>query len=443
MTPTTLPTQRRARPAATTGGCGCPDGGPGGPGDGPLGASLSRRSLLRALGVGALTLTATEVVHTQVALAAPGYTGDVLVVLSLRGGFDGLSAVVPGGDPDYLRLRPTIGVPQQALLGLDTTFGLHPAMAPLLPLWRSGALGAVHGVGQAGASRSHFAAMEEMERAAPGTSLRTGWLDRTVGLRGAGGTFSAVQVGGTGAGAATLLGGPSPELTMRSADGFALTGPWDETERRRWHTALAELHREGPPTVASAGTTALAAIGAMGALPAPGTGYPAGELGTSLRDLARLIKSGVGVQVAAVDHGDWDMHAGLGRHDQGWMAGKLAELASAMAAFHADLGPLMGGVTVLTLSEFGRRAAENGSGGLDHGHGNVVLVMGGGVVGGRVHGRWSGLSASALDDGALAGTTDYRSVVGEVLQKRCGAGSLAEVFPGFTGGASLGIVRGR
>lgn len=428
--------------SASVADCTCPDGGPLGPAGS---AALSRRSLLKALGGGALTLTASATVHTQVALAAPGYAGDVLVVLSLRGGFDGLSAVVPAGDPEYARLRPTIGVPQQALLPLDTTFGLHPAMAPLLPLWRSGVLGAVHGVGQEVASRSHFAAMEEMERAAPGTSLRTGWLDRTTGQRGgaAAGALAAVQVGGGGGGAATLLAGPNPELTMRSADGFALAGPWDETERRRWHTALAELHREGPATVASAGTTALAAIGTMASLPAGGGGYPEGELGTSLRDLARLVRGGVGVQVAAVDVGDWDMHADLGRHDGGWMARKLAELARAMAAFSADLGPLMGGVTVVTLSEFGRRAAENGSGGLDHGHGNLMLVMGGGVVGGRVHGRWPGLSSGALVDGALAGTTDYRAVIGEVLQKRCGAGSLTEVFPGFSGSTGLGVVRGR
>ncbi len=404
---------------------------------------MSRRSLLKALGGAAITLTATEAVHTRVAMAAPGYTGDVLVVLSLRGGFDGLSAVVPGGDPDYYRLRPTIAVPQSALLPLDATFGLHPAMAPLLPLWRSGALGAVHGVGQSNASRSHFAAMEQMERAAPGTSLRTGWLDRTSGLRGGGDAFSTVQVGGGGA--ATHLLGPNPELAMRSIDGFSLTGPWDDAERRRWHTALSALHREGPPTVATAGTTALAAMGAMGALPAANTtaGYPKGELGTSMSDLARLIRGGAGVQVAAIDHGDWDMHADLGRAGQGWMAGKLTEVAAAMAAFSADLGPLMSGVTLLTLSEFGRRAAENGSGGTDHGHGNLMLVMGGGVVGGRVHGRWGGLSSTALDDGALAGTTDYRTVIGEVLQKRCGAGSLGEVFPGFSPGAALGVVRGR
>ena len=428
-----VPVPRLPRPRAAVADCTCPDG---------AAAGVSRRTLLKALGGAALTLTATDAVSTQVAFAAPGYSGDVLVVLSLRGGFDGLSAVVPAGDPEYYRLRPTIGVPRSLLLPLDATFGLHPAMRPLLPLWQAGTLAAVHGVGQASATRSHFAAMEEMERAAPGTSARTGWLDRTMGVRGGSTTFSAVALGG--ASAPTSLIGPSPELALPRLGGMALNGPWDDRERSRWNTALAELHREGPPTVAAAGTAALAASGTIAALgeATPGAAYPAGDLGTSLRDLAHLIKTGVGVQVAAVDYGDWDMHADLGREGGGWMATKLAELSSAMAAFAADLGPRMATTTVVTLSEFGRRAAENGSGGLDHGHGNLVLVMGGGVVGGRVHGAWPGLSGGALDDGALAGTTDYRAVIGEVLQKRCGAGSLAEVFPGFSG-TGLGVVRGR
>ncbi len=425
-----------ARGAARAQDCGCPDGAPT--------TGLSRRTLLKGLGLGAMTLVATEAVHTQVAFAAPGYTGDVLVVLSLRGGMDGLSAVVPGGDDDYYRLRPSIAVPRSSLLPLDGMFGLHPAMAPLLPLWRAGRLSAVHGVGQPSATRSHFAAMEEMEKAAPGTSLRTGWLDRTLGTRAAAGTFQAVSM--TGSQTPTMLAGPSPELTLQQLDGFALAGPWDDVERARWTRAYTALHAEGPATVAEAGRTALAAAstitGPVAATQA-GTGYPEGDLGDSLRDVARMVKAGVGVQVAAVDHGDWDMHSGLGAAGGGWMKDKLTELATALAAFDADLGPRMSGVTVLTISEFGRRAAENGSGGLDHGHGNLMLALGGGVVGGQVHGRWPGLGSGSLDDGAVAGVTDYRDVIGEVLQKRCGAGSLSDVFPGFSSGGALGLVRAR
>lgn len=426
-----------ATSATSVEGCGCPDG--------PGAGSFSRRSLLKALGVGAMTLVATEHVHTQVAFAAPGYAGDVLVVLSLRGGMDGLSAVVPGGDPDYYRLRPTIGVPQSSLLGLDGTFGLHPAMAPLLPLWKAGRLGAVHGVGLPGASRSHFAAMEDMEKAAPGTSLRTGWLDRTLGTRAAAGTFQAVSM--TGSQTPQALAGPAPELTLKKLEGFALSGPGDSAvERARWTRAYTALHAEGPPTVAETGRAALAAAATiastLGSTPA-GSGYPDTDLGRSLRDVARMVKAGVGVQVAAVDSGDWDMHSGLGAAGGGWMKDKLTELSTALAAFDADLGALMSGVTVLTISEFGRRADENGSGGLDHGHGNLMLALGGGVVGGRVHGRYPGLGAQALDNGAVASVTDYRDVIGEVLQKRCGAGALSEVFPGFSPAGALGLVRAR
>ncbi len=419
--------------------CGCPDGLRD-----ASGLPLSRRSVLRGMGVlgaGAITLTATEAVNTQVAMAAPGYSGDTLVVLSLRGGFDGLSAIVPAGDPDFYRLRPTLGVPKNVLLPLDATFGMHPAMAPLKELWDTGALGAVHGVGSSNPSRSHFAAMEDMERAAPGTSLRTGWLDRTLGLSATGGTFAGVQVGSAGGLSQHLLGSRGA-LAMKTVKDFKISGPWSPEENARWSTALASLHAEGPPTVAASGRSALQAIDAMGSLPAAGAGYPKGQLGEALSDLARLLKGDVGVQAAAVDYGDWDMHAGLGGHDKGWMRDKLTELSTALAAFHADLGARMATTTVVTLSEFGRRVLENGSGGLDHGHGNLVLMMGGGVVGGKVHGRWPGLGARSLDDGALAGTSDYRSIIGEVLTKRCGAGSLSEVFPGFRGDA-LGVVRGR
>lgn len=400
---------------------------------------------MKALGGAVITLAATETLHAQVAMAAPGYVGDVLVVLSLRGGFDGLSAVVPGGDPQYYAMRPTIGVPRSRLLALDSTFGLHPALAPLLPLWRSRQLAAVTGVGAPDPTRSHFSAMAEMERAAPGSSLRTGWLDRTLGERAVSDddVFAAVQVGSSNA--PPSLAGPAPELATSSFASFSLLGPRNGAERQRWSACLEELHASGPPTVAAPGRRAVAAAAQLGAVePASTTaGYPASELGRSLADIARLVRSGVGVQAATVDCGDWDMHEDLGRAGDGWMAAKLADLAASLAAFARDLGPLMASTTLVTLSEFGRRAAENGSAGLDHGHGNTMFILGGGVDGGKVHGRWGGLGSAGLVDGALAGTTDYRSVVGEVLVRRCGAGSLARIFPGLASTAPLGVVRPR
>ena len=396
---------------------------------------VSRRGFLKGLGV-AGAAAAAPLVSLRTAYAE-GYTGDVLVVVSLRGGMDGLSLVAPVGDPDYARLRPTIGVP--AATGLPTghrTFALHPGLAALKPLWDAGLVGAVHAVGSPDGSRSHFQATEELERSAPGTSLRTGWLDRVLGTRATGTLFQSVQLGSGSP--KQLLAGPSRDLATRSLKDFTLSqsdwvGP-------RMATAVAALHQGvESPAVDSARTTLAAlaatktAVTAAGP-PANGAVYPKGELGAALADVARLVRVGAGLQTACVDLGDWDMHSGLGKAGTGWMLEKATELGGALAAFAQDLGTLLGKVCLVTCSEFGRRAAENGSGGVDHGFGNAVLLMGGGIVGGTVHGRWPGLTASALDHGDLAGTTDYRSVLAELLVKRTGlsTSALPTVFPGFT-----------
>lgn len=422
----------------------------------PTCAGPSRRGVLRAAGaaaaLGAVTTVAGEAVSMQYAFAEPGPRAsviaqrDVLVVLSLRGGFDGLSAVVPAGDPDYYRLRPGIGVPASRLLPLDTRFGLHPAMAPLLPLWRNGSLAAVVDVGQAEPSRSHFTAMAEMERAAPGTSVRSGWIDRMAGaITGPRATpFQVSQVGRRG-----LLGslvGPGQEMVLGAVDDFVLDAAWDATERARWADALTRLHAGAPDPVAVPARTALGAVATTARLkdaghtPAGGAVYPVGDLGPALRDVARLIKADVGLRAAAVDYGDWDLHENMGAVDGGGMSTRLAELAQGLAAFATDLGPAMRRVCLVTLSEFGRRVDENGSGGTDHGHGNTVLLLGGGVVGGRVHGTWPGLSDAALVDGDLPGRLDYRDLLGEVLRTRCGVRDLSGVFPGLSA-RSLGATR--
>lgn len=424
--------------------CGCPSVAPT--------TGLSRRNFLRAAAAtgvaGAVGALSGPLLSTKLAYAAAGtpYTGDVLVMLSFRGGFDGLSAIVPAGDPAYYAARPDIAVPANLLLARDEMFGLHPAMAPLLPFWQAGTLGAVHAVGHVNPSRSHFAALEEMERAAPGTSLRSGWLDRMLGMRDSGTSFRAAQVGSTLA--ASSLGGPAPELAMSSIDGFQLVG--DSAFNQRRATALQTTYGSATPTQAAPAATALGALStaaqltAAGYQPANGAAYPATKLATALRDVARLVKSGVGLQVACIDFGDWDFHENLGGPAAGGLLNDhLGDVAGALAAFATDMGTGMSGVTVVTLSEFGRRVAQNGSGGVDHGHGNAVLLLGGGVVGGRVHGPWPGLAPAQLDQGDLRGMTDYRTVLGEVLQKRCGEASLATVFPGFAMPAPLGIVRSR
>jgi uncharacterized protein (DUF1501 family) len=418
--------------------CGCPDDSARG---------FTRRAFLRrsAVVAGAVGLMGGRDLATRLAFAAAPYTGDVLVVVSFRGGMDGLSAVVPRADADFVAARPNIRVPDSALLALgtvangnDNRFGLHPAMAPLMPMWQAGTFGIVHAVGQVNPTRSHFEAMEEMEKAAPGSSLRTGWIDRMLGDRGAGTAFQGCAIGNGGV--STQFQGPAPELGLYRLDDFDLSGAGDDLSP--WDTALRALNVGGPLTVQGPVATTLGALAttralaAAGYTPANGAVYDSNsELAMSLRDVARLVKADVGLQVAAVDYGDWDMHEGLatGTLDpsQGWMHDKLTELSGALAAFFTDLGPtLTGKVSLVTLSEFGRRLEENGSHGLDHGHGNAVFLLGGGIVGGKVHGTWPTVAPDKLDDGDLAATTDYRNLIGELLVKRCGS-SATSVFPGL------------
>ena len=399
--------------------------------------ALNRRRLLGRAAVvgaaGALTGLAAEGLTTQLAYAEPGYTGDTMVVLSLRGGFDGLSAIAPIGDSDYYRARPTLALPKSQVIAGDGTFGLHPALAPLLSMWTGGTLAAVHAVGQSDRTRSHFAAMESMENAVPGSSARTGWLDRMLGGTGATGPLAGVSLGN--AMPARLFSGPTPELAMTEIDKFQLAG---DSAQRPMAAALRSMYADapdllaGPARAADAALTATAPLRSGTYVPANGADYPATPLGGALRDVARLIKAKSGLAAAAVDQGDWDMHDSLGAAVKGQrMNDNLTALATALAAFVTDLGPTgMAKVTVVTISEFGRRVAENASRGVDHGYGNAMLLLGGGIRGGKVYTKWPTLAPAALADGDLAATTDYRSVLGEILQKRCGFGDLSGVFPG-------------
>jgi uncharacterized protein (DUF1501 family) len=382
---------------------------------------------------------------------SPTYSGDVLVVLSMRGGFDGMSAIVPLGDPGYRIARPTIGVPESLALPTgDRFWGLHPDLALLKPWWDAGTFGAVHAVGAPDPTRSHFAATEAMERAAPGSSLRTGWIDRTLGLRGWSTVFQGVALGDSLV--PESMAGPNAELAFDAIDRFTLSGVYGSTpeevaaDGERWATALTTLHR-GMPSLTGAASSALGAIAtarslkAAGYTPFNGAAYPhtveggpyaKSQLSSALSDVARLIRADVGLQLVCLDYDDWDMHANLGTVDHGRFHDRLSEWSASIAAFLTDLGPTgMTGVTMVTLSEFGRRVQENGDLGADHGHGNAMLLFGSGVVGGTVHGTWPGLAADKLDDGDLAGTTDYRDVLAEALTRRCQqpAADLASVFP--------------
>ena len=417
-----------AASAATTDACGCPEYD-------RVRILLSRRALLgTALAGGAVALgpglggtgpRAYAVTgRPATRLATP--TGSVLVLLSLRGAADGLSLVVPHGDPAYYAARPRIGVPQAALLAPDAMFGLHPALAPLLPMWDAGRLAAVHATGMATPNRSHFAAMEAIEDAAPGSTARNGWLNRLLGdLPGT----SPLQGTAMGNQIPTSLFGTNPAFVVDRVNDATVAG--SEADGRR----LASLRYawKGKGRMGEAVRDAIVGAETFGAardLPpgAPATAYPGTELGTALSDVSRIVRSGVGAEVITVDQGDWDMHTDLGTVEWGEMKRNAGDLAASIAAFFADLGPAAERVTLVTLSEFGRRVKENDGYGTDHGHGNVMFVAGAGVNGGRYYGSWPGLTDSL--DADLLVTTDYRSVLSEIVTRRFGV-SVAQVFPGF------------
>ena len=397
---------------------------------------LTRRSILAAMGVTA-GAAAVSPLASRIAFAADAsYTGDVLVVLSMHGGWDTLSVVPPIGDPDYAKLRPNLAIPSGLALPAGGIFGLHPALAPLKPFYDSGTLGIVHAAGQPNGVRSHFQDESELERAAPGTNVRTGWIDRVLEQRLPGTAFQAVELGSSML--PNSLIGPAASLALADVADFSLA-IWSGYQPA-FGTALGSMHAGlAHPVAKQAGLTldaltTTATMQAAGYTPTSGVTYPTSDLGKALKDLAWMIKSSIGLQIACLDYGNWDMHADLGKpgDTSGWMHRQLADVAACLSAFATDLGPALAGVNIVTLSEFGRRAAENGSGGADHGLGQAVIALGGGINGGQVIGQWPTLAPGSLADGDLAVTTDYRSILTEVLTKRCELTGASTLFPGFT-----------
>jgi uncharacterized protein (DUF1501 family) len=381
-------------------------------------------------------------IFTQTAYGAPG--SNTLVVLSLRGGSDGLSLIVPHGDAGYAAARPTIAVPTGSLLGKDSMFGLHPELKPLLPMWQNGKFAAVHAVGLPVPNRSHFSAMEQVEDADPGSSARVGWLNRMIG-----GIQPDLPQEGMQLGSAMLptsLVGPASAISTHQLSDLKLPGGTTAAEQARARSALATMWAKQSSATGKAARAALQVSKTMAGLAkdAPvgnGAAYPDGDLGKALAAAARVIHAGVGVRVITLDYGGWDHHTDLGTLRQGEFKTRVAELSKAVAAFFTDLGSAGDQVTMITMSEFGRGVRENGVAGAEHGHGNAMLVVGAGVRGGRVHGRWPGLAAGKLVDGDLAVTTDYRQVLSDVVKARFPEASLAKVFPGFPQGASIGVMR--
>ena len=362
----------------------------------------------------------------------------ILVAIFQRGAVDGLNMVVPFGEPRYYELRPSIGIPKpdgtaQGAVDLDGFFGLHPSLAPLKPLYDAGRLAIVDAVGSPDPTRSHFDAQDYMESGTPGMKGTTdGWLNRA--LPKAAGPASPVRAVSLGTDLARSLRGRNDAVAIRNLNEFQIRDSHsaDGFESMYESTLDTMLHGTGNETFQA--IKLMQSIQKQSYTPANGAQYPGGAFGNSLQQIARLIKADVGLEVAFADIGGWDTHVNeVGPHPAvGQLANNLTQFAQSLAAFSQDLGDRMADVAVVTMSEFGRTARENGNRGTDHGHANVMFVMGADIRGGKVYGEWPGLAEEQLYEGRdLALTTDFRDVLGELVAKHLGNPNLKAVFPGY------------
>jgi len=399
--------------------------------------SVTRRIFLRN---GALAVVGTTALPSFLARAAfgaadPGIGNKRLVVIFQRGAADGLNIVVPHGEASYYAMRPTINIPKKSVLDLDGSFGLHPAMASFEPLWKQKHLAIVHAAGSPDPTRSHFDAQDFMESGTPGVKVTDdGWLNRT--LRDLPADQSAFRAIALGPSLPRILSGKEPALAINNLNDFSVGGKNPNAAANTFeamydHSVDAVLHGTGAETFDA--VKMLKAADPAHYMPAANANYPKGRFGDSLKQLAQMIKANLGVQVAFADIGGWDHHVNEGG-TQGQIANVLGDFSQSIAAFWNDLGDLGEDTVVVTMSEFGRTARENGNRGTDHGHANVMFVLGGPVKGGRVYGRWPGLDPSQLYEGRdLAVTTDFRLVLSEVVSRYLGNKDMKEVFPGFEG----------
>jgi len=396
----------------------------------------TRRIFLRN---GALAVIGTAAVPSFLTRAAFGAIETIrpkrLVVIFQRGAADGLNIVIPYAEQQYYSMRPSINIPKKDVLDLDGFFGLHPSLAAFQPLWQQSHLAVVHAAGSPDPTRSHFDAQDFMETGTPGLkATEDGWLNRSLrSLSAERSPFRAIALGAT---LPRILKGPEPAVAMANINQFGVDGRNPKTslaanafETMYDQSSDSVLHTTGEETFEAVKMLKSADPGKY--RPANGANYPKGRFGDSLRQLAQLIKANLGVQVAFADVGGWDHHVNEGAVE-GQLGNVLLDFSQSLAALWTDLGNLGEDTVIVTMSEFGRTARENGNRGTDHGHANVMFVLGGPVKGGKVYGPWPGLDQSQLYEGRdLALTTDFRQVIGESLAKHMGNTNLAQVFPGY------------
>jgi len=418
-------------------------------------AKFSRRYFMKQGGIAMVGLSTVPAFLQRAIASTPAEGKKQLVVLFQRGAADGLNIVVPFGEPNYYRMRPTIAIPQpkrggsDAAVDLDGFFGLHPSLSPLVPIFQKNQLAIVQAAGSPDPTRSHFDAQDYMESGTPGVkATEDGWLDRAIGTipEESASPFRAVAMG------------PNLPRMLRGSTGAIALPDLRQFKVQPQSAAMANVVEGGfeamyaqsvDHALHGTGTETFEAIDLLKKIdmakypPENGADYPKSPLGQRLQQIGVMLKAKIGTEVVFVDCGGWDNHVNEGGV-QGQLSNLLKDLGQSLAAFHQDIGDRMGDIVVVTMSEFGRTAKENGNRGTDHGHANCMFVMGGDVKGGQVYGKWPGLETNQLNEGRdLLLTTDFRSVVGEILTKHNGVKDLGPVFPGFdnNSGKFLGMIR--
>jgi uncharacterized protein (DUF1501 family) len=394
----------------------------------------TRRVFIRSGAAALVALGAVPEFLVRAAAAEPRRRR-LLVVIFQRGAADGLNMVVPYGEADYYRLRPSIAVARpgapDGALDLDGFFGLHPRLAPLLPLWTNRSLAIVHACGSHDVTRSHFDAQDYMETGTPGVkSTRDGWLNRYLQTSG---DQSPVRGLALTRQMPRVLQGRASALAFPDSRAFALAGNVEAQRAfERGYDAASDAKLKSGARDAFAAIRAIQSAPGASDVPAGGAAYPSSPLGRALQDVARLVTADIGVEIVFAESTGWDHHVNEGGA-AGQLAQRLDDLGRGVAALAADLGDRMADTVIATMSEFGRTAAENGTRGTDHGHGNVMMLAGGGVRGGIVHGRWPSLRDEArFESRDLAVTTDFRDVLTEVVRHHLGidANGVGRIFPG-------------
>ena len=412
--------------------------------------TITRRIFVRN---GALAVVGTSVIPSFLTRAA--FAKSVmpagkkrLVVLFQRGAADGLNIVVPHGEPSYYQLRPTLAIPRPnngnlSAIDLDGFFGLHPAMAAFKPLWDAKQLAIVHAAGSPDTTRSHFDAQDYMESGTPGVkSTEDGWLNRAIQLQMKvdpevkASPFRAVSLGTA---LPRTLAGAAPAVAISNINDFGVGGRGGGAMAQGLSNSFESMYAQSVDSVLhGTGQETFDAVKMLKAAdpahyaPAPGANYPRGRFGDSLRQVAQLLKADLGVEAAFADIGGWDHHVNEGS-TQGQLANLVREFSQSIAAFWTDIGNLGEDTVLVSMSEFGRTARENGTRGTDHGHANVMFVLGGRVKGGKVYGQWPGLDDRHLYEGRdLQVTTDFRSILSEAVDSQLGTTDNGVVFPGFS-----------